>query len=186
MEKNAVRALIRTQIATLSPEVRGREDREIINRILENPYWQKSKNVFCYISRDNEINTYPLLEAAISQGKTLAAPFVTGKGYMEARQLTNLSQLQPDDYGILAPPATSLAIKPEDIELVIVPGLAFEKESLLRLGQGGGFYDRYLAGSPAFRLAPARTCQIVNGIIPKGPYDLAMDMLITPDMVYIR
>jgi 5-formyltetrahydrofolate cyclo-ligase len=186
MEKSEVRALIKGYIATLPPQLKAAEDREIIARILANPAWRKAQSVFCYISRDNEINSYPLLEAALIEGKILAAPFVTQRGLMEARQICDLSQLQPDRYGILAPPGAGILVKADDIDLAIVPGLAFDKKSLLRLGQGGGYYDRYLAGSAAFRLAPARACQIVEDLIPGEPYDLSMDMLITPDTVYTK
>jgi len=186
MKKCEMRAMMKNRLAALDPEERAAEEAALISRILAHPLWQKAKNVFCYISFDFEINTYPFLQSALAQGKILSAPKVIGKGIMEARQITDLSALQTDCYGIACPSRQNALVKAEDIALAVVPGLAFDPVSLLRLGRGGGYYDRFLANCGAYRLAPALACQMVNGRIPREINDLEMDMVVTAKSVYAK
>jgi 5-formyltetrahydrofolate cyclo-ligase len=186
MEKSEARLLMKNRIAALLPAEKAVEEKALLARILEEPLWQKAKIIFCYLSTEKEINTYSLIEAAFSQGKIVAAPYVLGNGIMEARQLVDISTLRPDGYGILAPSSGNQRIKPDEINLAIVPGLAYDQVSLLRLGRGGGYYDRYLAGCKAYRLAPAWDCQMVEGILPRDPHDLEMDMVVTAKRVYLH
>ena len=65
-------------------------------------------------------------------------------GIMELRQITSLDQLTPGAYGILEPPADSPAIEADGVDFAVLPCLSCS-HSGHRLGQGGGFYDRFLA-----------------------------------------
>jgi 5-formyltetrahydrofolate cyclo-ligase len=69
------------------------------------------------------------------------------------------------------------------VELVLTPGLVFDSE-LWRLGRGGGYYDRFLAGGGAFRLGLARELQIILHL-PHEPHDLRMQALLS-ELHYTR
>lgn len=186
MDKQQLRKIIKQRLSVLSEEQREQSDAAISAAVLASSWWQQARTVFCYVSAGEEINTYPLLKAALSQHKQLAAPLITGSGQMEARLLRSLAELRPDRYGIPAPPPDSLLLPATEIELIIVPGLAFERHSLLRLGRGGGYYDRFLASCPARRLALAREAQLLTGDFPAAAHDLPMDVLISERTVYLK
>jgi 5-formyltetrahydrofolate cyclo-ligase len=188
MEKSELRKLVKSRLADLTAEQCAVEDQAVTARILQNPLWLKARSVFCYLPlpTGREIDTYPLIETALASGKRLAVPRVLAPGLMQARLIESLDNLHPGCFGIPEPGEGRPDLPPEQIDLVIVPGIAFERTSLLRLGQGGGYYDRYLAQCGAFRLAPARACQIVDNLLAPGPHDLAMDLLVTAAQEYRR
>ena len=180
MDKHRLRCHINECINSLSFEQLKAEDEAIIKQILTSKHWQMAKSIFCYIPIDKEVNTYPLIENALANNKIVSVPYILQVGEMEAKQITDLSGLQPDRYGIPSPSCNNKSILPQSIDLIIVPGIAFEKNTLLRLGRGGGFYDRYLSKTEALRLAPTRKCQLVeDGSIAKDEYDLHVDVLVT-------
>lgn len=186
MEKQQLRKKIKQRLSVLSEEQREQSDAAISAAVLASSWWQQARTVFCYVSAAEEIDTYPLLKAALAQHKQLAVPLITGPGQMEARLLSSLAELHPDRYGIPAPPPHSPLLPAPEIELIIVPGLAFARHSLLRLGRGGGYYDRFLASCPARRLALAREVQLVDGDFPAAAHDLPMDVLISEQVVYLN
>ena len=80
-------------------------------------------------------------------------------------------------FGVLEPDATCPAIPLASIDLVVVPGLGFDRTGG-RLGQGGGFYDRTLALTRALRVGVAFSGQLVDHV-PVGRWDLSMDLIVT-------
>jgi 5-formyltetrahydrofolate cyclo-ligase len=113
------------------------------NILKERPEYQKANGIGAFASIPHEINTYPILEGTLSSGKKLFLPKVNQeKSYFEFHPVTDLKNLKPGPFGIQEP--TSL--KPadwNDLDLVLVPGLAFDSKGN-RLGFGKGFYDRVL------------------------------------------
>ena len=143
-DKKMLRKLIKERIASLTPEQIASADEAIMDKLLSQSAWQQAQTVFCYLAVGREIATLPLLRAALAAGKRIAAPLITSPGIMEARLISDLADLHPDRYGIPAPPPDSALLMPMEIDLVIVPGVAFARQTLLRLGRGGGYYDRFL------------------------------------------
>lgn len=151
-------------------------------RFLSLPEFEAARTVFLYVGVFPEPDTAPVIEAALAAGKAVALPRVSGKGVMEARLIGSLSELSPGAWGIPEPPESAPVISPGDIDLVLVPGAAFS-EDLCRLGRGGGYYDRYLALTPALRVAIARERLLTP--VPAEEHDLKMDMLVTEDRVIV-
>jgi 5-formyltetrahydrofolate cyclo-ligase len=90
----------------------------------------------------------------------------------------NGGSLPSGRYGIPSP-SDATVVSPESIDLIIVPGLAFDFSGS-RIGRGGGYYDRFLARCPAYRIAPAFECQ-VRDHIDVNPWDQRMHALALPD-----
>ncbi len=80
-------------------------------------------------------------------------------------------------FGIKEPPQKNPQISPEELELIIVPGVAFDFQKN-RVGYGGGYFDRFLIKTRAYKIAPAFDFQIFNNL-PVGPNDVKMDLIIT-------
>jgi 5-formyltetrahydrofolate cyclo-ligase len=115
----------------------------------------------------------------IEQGWTLALPRVEGEeGRMVFRQWTPGDVLVHDEIGLNAPEPSKPALEPD---LVITPLLAFDRQGL-RLGQGGGYYDRALealrARRPVFMLGLGYVGQETHGL-PVEPHDQRLDAILT-------
>ena len=132
-----------------------------------------------YASTAEEIDLYPLMEQLLTEGRRIALPEIVGSGVMEARVLPAMDALTPGAFGILTPdPARGDRISPEEIDVIIVPGAAFDADGG-RLGLGGGYYDRYLLrASRAVRLVLAYDVQIVPHV-PMGAQDVRVDAILS-------
>ena len=148
------------------------------------PDFKEPRKVLCYASMADEVQIRPLMEKWLSLGVTVALPRITGKGQMEAMSFTDFDSLVEGEYGILTPdPEKGKIIPPEELDLIIVPGIAFDTRGE-RLGKGGGFYDAYLArATKAKRIALAFSCQLVAKI-PMEAHDVLVHKIITEQGIY--
>lgn len=143
--------------------------------------YRSAGTVLAFASTAREVDTRPLLERILSDGKALTLPLCTGPGLMEARLVWDLGALRPGRYGILEPPADAPPA-PENVGLTVVPCAACDRAGR-RLGRGGGYYDRYLAAHPG---PAALVCPeaLIFDWIPQGPHDRAMGLIVTETGVY--
>lgn len=177
MTKQELRALVAAQVKNLSPVYCREADEAICRGVLHSRPYQDARTVFCYVGTEREVNTMPILRAALQEGRTLAVPLCTAPGVMEARVITGLGDLVTGKYGILAPRASCPVLEPGDIDVAAVP-CCTGNERGERLGYGGGYYDRYLPRTrcPALLLCRAR---LLHEDIPTEPHDLRMNYLVT-------
>ena len=140
-----------------------------------------ARNIMIYYSVKREPATLKIAETALSMGKTVAFPLCCRGGLMQARIVKDFGELRPAMLGIPAPLDTTPAIGPEELDLIIVPALAYDKEGY-RLGYGGGYYDRYLRGVPVFTAGLARE-RLLKEKLPREPHDVPVKYIITEDRV---
>ena len=126
-----------------------------------------------------EVDLSVFHEWAKANGKQVAFPMTGKYSRMEVYIPGPDGGMIADRYGITAPdPAKSTLVDPRDIDVVLVPLVAFDKNNM-RLGQGGGYYDRYLVRCPqAKRIAVAFAEQELPGVVTDA-CDLPMDMVVT-------
>ncbi len=148
-------------------------------RILALEEYKSTQTVLCYHSVGGEVDTIRLIDRMKSDGKIVCLPAITGKGILEARRM---DCLVPGAYGIPCPEGP--VVPPEEIGLIVVPGLAFDK-SCHRLGQGGGYYDRYLPRCRGATVGLAFDCQVVDDL-PLEDHDVQLDKIATELTLYIR
>lgn len=117
------------------------------------PVWRQAATVLAFAALPDEPDTAPLLQRALAEGKGLLLPRVDGPGRMDWVEITALDQLQPGAYGIPEPPKSLPARDPAAFPapLALVPCLAVSRNGV-RLGRGGGYYDRFLAHYKGRRL----------------------------------
>lgn len=151
-------------------------------RFMTLPEVYAAANVMAYVSTAREPDTMPLLQKLLSMGKCLLLPRVSGDGFMEARAVSDLAVLVRGAFGILEPDSTAPLIAPDKIEVVLVPGVAFDLERR-RLGRGGGYYDRFLPETHAFTAALAAPVQLLPEV-PAESHDVCVDCLITADGIF--
>ena len=158
----------------------------IAERLIHAELFRQAESVFCYISMENEVHTEAVLEAALAAGKAVSIPYVLdkAKGLMCAAQLQDMADLVAGEYNIpTLPPEKVVPVEPAAIDLVIVPGSAFDRAGH-RIGMGGGYYDRFLwQAARAVRAAVAYECQLFDNIAA-DEHDQPMDYIFTEKNVY--
>ena len=157
-------------------------------RLLQLPELIRARTVMTYVSVGTEVATRDLIPQLLSLEKVILIPYCQG---MDLRlfRLRSLEELLPGTLGIPEPPPelqndVQRRGRPEDIDLVLIPGLAFDRHGN-RLGQGKGYYDRFLMSlrPAAFKLGLAFECQIVDDL-PRTPHDAPVDAVLTEKMLY--
>lgn len=156
-------------------------DRQIASRVLEHESYRSAGCVFAYVSTLQEIDTRALLREALAAGKIVCVPLCGAAGEMTARQIRSLDELRPGAYGIDEPDASAREILPEEIELVLVPALACDRQGY-RLGYGGGYYDRFLCRTGAVRMALCAEQRLVESL-PHTALDQRCRWIITERQV---
>lgn len=176
-EKRALRRQLREKLRELTEAERTAADAAICRAVQELPTYRRVRTVFCFVGIRKEIRTVPLIEAMLRDGKRVAVPRCGAPGQMDACEIHVLSELRPGQYGIPEPGENAEVLRPEEIELALLPCLAVRPDGL-RLGQGGGYYDRFLA---AFSGVSAVLCRstFVREDIPVEPHDLRADWIVS-------
>ena len=143
LTKAQIRSKILLKLKTQPEEDRSRKSKLIAAELLRNKFFKKAKIVMFYIAFGGEVNTDEMIREAKKIGKLICVP-VCGKDKetMQPTILEDHAQLKKGPYGVLEPVA-KIQVKPEELDLVIIPGLAFDKKGN-RLGRGQGCYDRFL------------------------------------------
>lgn len=177
--KKALRASIKQKRRALSIEYRQQASRKMQAELTRLPCYQAAEYIMLYMAMQDEVQLDELIAMVLKDGKKAVIPLVTGAGLMEAVELSDMVDLVPDKYGIkTVSEEKRRLIAPDKIDLIIVPGVAFDKAGH-RLGMGGGFYDRFmLRASRAVRAALAYDCQLLAAV-PAEVHDLTVDYIIT-------
>lgn len=146
---------------------------------LENcSYFQKAEKIMFFMPKDKEPNIKPLIEKYLNKKEIFLPCLSEEKGIMHARKLENINQLKKNNFDIYEPCKKQCElVKPEKIDLILVPALAIDKEGQ-RIGFGMGYYDRFLTHTPAFRLCVAFSWQIVDKIFSEA-HDMSTQAVIT-------
>ncbi|AYO31526.1 5-formyltetrahydrofolate cyclo-ligase [Biomaibacter acetigenes] len=156
---------------------------KIMSRLFSLSEFRGAKTIMFYVDAGNEVKTRDGLTKALSEGKRVVVPKVK-KGYgLLAIEIKSLDELSPGTFGILEP-AGEKGISPEEIDLVVVPGVAFDKRGN-RMGYGAGYYDSFL---PKLRpevkkVAVAFEIQVTDSL-PAEEHDVKMDLIITENTIY--
>ena len=180
MDKKLLRSEILEKLAQMSDANRADEDLKIFDNIVKSDVFKRAQTVFMYISVGHEADTRRIAEYALSQGKCVAIPRCIGQGIMHAVEIKSLAELVPDKYDIPSAPAQARIVNPHELDLVLVPAVAFDKVGN-RLGRGGGYYDRYLEKIPkeTVTMGICRAAQLLCEI-PSASHDIPVDYVVSP------
>jgi 5-formyltetrahydrofolate cyclo-ligase len=141
-------------------------------------FWERDwhpGNVFCYISKTGECRTMPILCFCLRNGIPLAVPLCEPGGVMTARRIYSFSQLRPGRFGLMEPPPHAELM--EAPNTMIVPGRVYDRKGF-RIGHGGGYYDRYLAGRQCKIIGLCQSDRILNSL-PHDEWDISVDIIAT-------
>mmetsp|Transcript_12101 Transcript_12101/g.33315 ORF Transcript_12101/g.33315 Transcript_12101/m.33315 type:complete len:230 (-) Transcript_12101:914-1603(-) len=202
-QKKVLRKQVRSKVREMTDEQVVEQSHKVWSRLFQSPQYQSAKTVGLFLSMpQNEIKTDEALKDALKNGKDIYVPQVGSNFEKSDMDLLKVVVDAKEDgdaifhaawprnkWGIPEPPEEmpkELA-QPGDIDLLIVPGLAFDRNGN-RLGQGKGYYDRFIArmssdGRTLPLIAVCMLPQLVDGSIPVDTYDRTMMMILTPDEV---
>jgi 5-formyltetrahydrofolate cyclo-ligase len=158
------------------PEQRTAKSREIGERLFAVPEFESARIVMFFVSFRSEVETGPMIRRALTSGKRVILPKVKGKdlALFEIRDFEN--DVSPGAWGI-PEPVTSLPVDLAEIDLIVVPGVAFDGRGN-RLGYGAGFYDRLLTAFTKTTVALAFESQIMPRI-HADPHDVPVKKIVT-------
>ena len=176
-DKQTLRNQALKSLRTIQGEVRAKASQLIAVRL--NQLCTKHSHIMAFWPLNSEPDIRKVLHKLNQVGKSLYLPCVAEK-HIIPYKVDDLSTLKPSKLGVHEPARdTSLMIHPEQVELVILPGLAFTPKGS-RLGRGGGYYDRFLSTLPeeTLKVAVAYESQ-VHQAIPINLHDIGVDVIIT-------
>ena len=160
-----------------SPERRYEASLVCMQQLLSHPRIKQARTLLLYHAMPDEVDTRPLIRLLAQQmGKTVLLP-VTLPQTLELRRYTGDENLQASGKYHIMEPTGPLFTRHEAIDVVVVPGVAFDAQGR-RLGHGKGYYDRLLAQLPqAYKIGLCFAFQMV-GRVPTMPQDVAMDEVV--------
>ncbi|NLC78859.1 MAG: 5-formyltetrahydrofolate cyclo-ligase [Ruminococcaceae bacterium] len=158
-------------------ELRKEISGEICGALIETPQYKKAKTVFCFVGTEREIDTRGIIERALSDKKTVCVPLCGKSGEMSARKIADMGELSTGHFGILEPSPESEEITPENIDFAVIPSSACDRRRG-RIGQGGGYYDRFLKRAEIYKTALCPRA-LVERRLPLSDDDVIMDAVIT-------
>ncbi len=173
MDKSALRRAIGERKQRLSPWQIEAASADLARQLLAHPLYQAASCLYAYLSYNQEVLTAPVIRSALKEGKRVAVPKIYGTE-MRFVYLRENSPIAPGYKGIPEPVGDEIAREPD--ALMLMPGLAFTKEGL-RMGYGGGFYDRFLAAEPHPTLALCYDFQLLPEL-PTQAHDIPVDAVL--------
>jgi len=174
-EKTKIRRRIRNKKNILSDMEKSQSSNAVFDKIEDLPAFKNAKSVLMYWSLPDELPTHNFI-VKWSTKKQMLLPMVKGDK-MLVKPFTSIDDLRKSDMGIWEPEAQKEYLR--HIDLVIVPGIAFDK-SKNRLGRGKGYYDRYFNHKNIVKVGVCYDFQLLE-VVPTEPFDVRMDKIITPN-----
>lgn len=188
-KREAIRAETLRQRENLPPAERTIRSKQVMTHVIEWIQWKEKNEEGCffnsvmvYLSMKSEVETSELIESLCSWGRQIIAPVVdTKSGQLIPRCVQNLEKdLVTHRFGMLEPNTNCPIFPPDQLQLIFVPGIAFDSDGY-RLGYGKGFYDRFLPTCPnAIAIGIAFQVQIVKDTYPQQ-WDIPVQHIFTEE-----
>lgn len=176
--KRRVRNGVRGERDAVPNDVREKRSERVVERFLDLPEVRRARTVMLFSSFGSEVPTGSLIERLHARGLVVALPRIEGIAlvpipYAPGDPTTTTS------FGA-EEPAGGAPLDPSSIDVVGVPGVAFDRGGR-RIGYGGGYYDRFLRGLPAFTVGLVFGLQVLDEDLPAGRFDLPVDAIVTEE-----
>lgn len=180
--KSELRRTMRRHLAALPVETRALDSVRIQQAVEASDAWPSASRILGYVPLASEPDLLPVLRAAAASGRTVCVPrWNPVLGSYEAAVLSSEAKWVTGPYAVPEPPASQPVLPLERLDLIVVPGLAFDRHGW-RLGRGRGFYDRLLRQAvSARRWGVAFDLQLVDSV-PNEPHDVNVHIVVTPQL----
>lgn len=178
--------ILKARMAMTGSEVSDKSAK-IARKVCDLMQYRRAESVFIYMDYRNEVKTDAIIRNARRSGKNVFHPAILDD---ECRMVAAMPQEEGafilNQYGIFEPDIySSIIYSPEQLDIAIVPGLAFDLRCA-RMGYGKGYYDRYLCQAPKlYKIGLAYENQIVESV-PCEECDIHMDAVVTEERIILR
>lgn len=177
-DKKALRRLLIQKRHAFPIDLRSELSKKIADRLLVSDEYTECDTVLVFISTQIEVDTSPILAAALADGKIIGAPRCeSGENVMDFFRIGCMGDLELGAFNILEPKQSCSKIESFSTAICIVPGLAYDVSGH-RIGFGRGYYDRFLSN---FDGVSCGICfdEFTVDNIPVEPTDIPVNMLVT-------
>ena len=184
MEKTRLRSELQGRLLAMTESQRAEKSKKACQNLIGTEKFKAADAIMAYLSLPHEVDTAALILHAWQDSKTIAVPKVSWvQRHMIAVVINTLDTGFATSASGLRNPITGSPLAVEEIDLVITPGLAFDRKGN-RLGRGGGYYDRFFAHKDlkACKCGLAFEDQVVDSV-PQDDRDITVDMLVTDQEV---
>ena len=144
MNKKEIRINSMNKLKKLTDELKKKQAEILLKTLFNTPEWKKATTIATTMSQPLELDTGPIIERAWSENKNVVLPRAKKDRKMDFVLYTKGTPMELSSFGLREPAQDLMAISKTEIDLIIVPGLAY-CESGFRVGFGGGYYDRFLS-----------------------------------------
>jgi 5-formyltetrahydrofolate cyclo-ligase len=177
------KAALRQELMARRDALDGREMRSaaICAAVVALPAFTAARAIHCYLAMRSEVDTRPLIRAALAAGMAVAVPVVVrGATELSHSWIADLGPetLAPGVFGTATPRQLRPA-RPGEWQLTIVPLLGFDRAGY-RIGYGKGFYDRLLVQAGGHAVGVAFAAQELAHT-PREPHDYPLDLIVTEE-----
>ncbi len=182
-DKKTIRTQMKASLKDLSKPIYEDFSYEIAKRLYEQQAWKEAKVIGITISNPPEVDTYQIIRKAWEQGKQVAVPKChQANKTLTFHALSQFSQLESVFFGLYEPiEQQTVKLDAKEIDLLLVPGLAFTKKGY-RIGFGGGYYDRFLLNYQGETISLAFDFQLIEEF-PVQAHDIPVAKIITNKQV---
>ncbi len=175
--KASLRKEINEKLSNNSKSEFAKKSKIIIKKLFFRPEFINSKTTLFYVSFGSEVQTHEAIKKALALGKRVAVPITDPETFeIELAEIDSFEELEEKEHAIMEPKEIK-SIEPEEIDLVVVPGIAFDLEKN-RLGRGKGCYDWLLKQLKCASIALAFESQIVEKV-PVNENDERVGKIVT-------
>ena len=195
LEKRAARAAVRAAVSALTPTDRALGSAAVCQRVMGMEAFAGARTVMVFAPLGDEVDLGRVVERCRETGRRVCAartdwdqsllePALLGPAAGADSAWTGLVGAR---YGLREPPPDAMKVEPGEIDLVLVPGVAFDL-GCHRLGRGGGFYDRFLSRAElnrAFLIGVGFGPQLVS-MVQRAGHDRPVDAVVTDREIVVR
>lgn len=176
--KDLMRKTLRLRRKRLSRSAQLTAAEAVTNRVTELPGWPAFRRIALYLANDGEVDTKPLSTGCRAAGKQLFLPVIDAGKMLHFAEWADGDKLLANRFGIPEPPPAATRCDARELDVVVLPLVAWDRRGG-RLGMGGGFYDRTLAGVEGPLLVGlAHSLQEVPAV-PRDDWDVSLDFVVT-------
>jgi len=179
-DKRRLRRTLSARRRAVPPGEAAEAARRIASRLLAEPAVRSARRIALYAALADEVPSRPLFDAFLGLRIPCLFPRMLEERGLAFAEVADWSELQPGRYGVLEPPSQAAVVRPEEGDLVLVPGVAFDRVGN-RLGRGQGCYDRAFpaaAPRPPRLIGVAYQLQVID-FVPHTERDRRVDAVVT-------
>lgn len=177
--KTLLRAYLKKVRQELSPDYVESASQSICNSIITSECYREAKVILSYLAFGKEVNCDAVIARAINDGKVVCIPYIVDRENFVSARIESFDNLVLDRYGIRTVSKPFVEVQQADIDLILVPGLAFGSDGS-RIGMGAGYYDRFLEKTKAVTIGLAYK-ELMQDNLPMDKHDVFVQNVVTED-----